>query len=84
MALKHRAKRLERTLGMDKLLVVCGADGEPERCVHGRPYTEIPPNFTGQVTRIMLPPDWKALGEALDRRRPRSCHCEKDQHDPRT
>lgn len=61
---------------MDKLLVVCGPDGEPERCIHGRPYTEIPPNFKGLIIRVIYPEWWGSM--------PQPCGCGKNQHNPST
>ncbi len=77
MALTHRIKSLERQLGQDTLVIISYADGQPVRCVHGRPRTqEIPPNFKGRIIRVIYPTDWKGLAEALDHRNPRPCSCE--------
>lgn len=77
MALRRRVKRLEQSVHPDKLFVWCyWGEDEPIKCRHGRPYTEIPSNFTGKIIRVILPPYWKTLGDTLDCRNPRLCSCE--------
>ena len=79
MTLTRRIKRLETQLGQDTFLTVSYADGQPLRCVHGRPKVQaVPPHFKGRILHLLLPTDWRGCIEATTHRNPRFCSCEAD------